>query len=722
MTNFLLEFKTYLFSLRKSIFSFFAEPSGLQIFPLKQKLQAFLLITLVAFAVYLNTLGHQMAYDDVAVIKQNDFVLKGVKGIPDILTHDSYYCYLKNNNLGNFLPEGRYRPLSIISFALEQQLVGTKHDSVPLQFIWDLNGNGIVDPDEDVIPDNKLTPDDFFARGLGLMHFTNIFLFAISLGLVYVFFTKYISFISADVIFAACLIFAVHPIHTEVVANIKSRDELLSFLFIFLSLIFVFKFFNSSKTVDLFMFSFSYLLALLSKEYALLLPVIIFFILYLLKNQFIKTYFDIKKIASLSLLVITIIGMYFIKATNLVFLIMLIYASVISVGYKFGKLDKFISFMGLPIIIYLALRFNATTQQLIDDNMFSQSIISNPFALATPEQTMATKVFILLKYLLLLIVPNPLIFDYSYSTIPYVNFADLKVIFSIVVFLFFITLFFISVFKRKPFSLILLLFFIFFLPISNFIVEIGATMGERLIFHASLGFCFLIVWPIQFIYNFKIEHKTVYGRTIMLLITFFVLFFASLTFQRNKDWENNNTLIAADYPKAKRNIVLIAGQARLKYEKAEQTKNINEKNKLLNESIQLIDEGLQLNGAYLLFYHTLALDFYLLKQYDNASSSAKAGLKIDSTDFTLKMTLTAISKEFIIQGITEYKKGNNENAILLFDKAIKSDNKNVDAFYNKAIILKQQGDTINAIDCLNKAIKIDPKKQFKERLQELKKI
>jgi hypothetical protein len=117
MTNFLLEFKTYLFSLRKSIFSFFAEPSGLQIFPLKQKLQAFLLITLVAFAVYLNTLGHQMAYDDVAVIKQNDFVLKGVKGIPDILTHDSYYCYLKNNNLGNFLPEGRYRPLSIISFA-----------------------------------------------------------------------------------------------------------------------------------------------------------------------------------------------------------------------------------------------------------------------------------------------------------------------------------------------------------------------------------------------------------------------------------------------------------------------------------------------------------------------------------------------------------------------------------------------------------------------------
>ncbi len=38
------------------------------------------------------------------------------------------------------------------------------------------------------------------------------------------------------VAFVAALIFAVHPVHTEVVANIKGRDELLAGIFFLLSL------------------------------------------------------------------------------------------------------------------------------------------------------------------------------------------------------------------------------------------------------------------------------------------------------------------------------------------------------------------------------------------------------------------------------------------------------------------------------------------------------
>ena len=79
----------------------------------------------------------------------------------------------------------------------------------------------------------------------------------------------------------------------------------------------------------------------------------------------------------------------------------------------------------------------------------------------------------------------------------------------------------------------------------------------------------------------------------------------------------------------------------------------------------------------------------------------------------------AISKDFVGIGNEFYKINKKDSALLFFNKAIKANTNNADAYYNKAVILKQQGDTLNAIDCLNKAIKIEPKQQFKERLKEL---
>ena len=170
--------KHYLSNLLEAFKFFLKLPSGLFLFPFKTRLQVFLLITGVSLVVYFNTLGHQMAYDDEQVIRKNEFVLRGIKGIPDILTHDSHFCFYKATGLKNILPGGRYRPLSVVSFAVEQQLFATKHDSVPLQFIWDLNGNGRVEPEEDYNGDHILTDDDFFARGLGFRHLVNVLLFA----------------------------------------------------------------------------------------------------------------------------------------------------------------------------------------------------------------------------------------------------------------------------------------------------------------------------------------------------------------------------------------------------------------------------------------------------------------------------------------------------------------------------------------------------------------
>ena len=163
MQLFILHCKIYFKTLWQSVVMVLKQPSQLLFFPLTQKLQVFLILTLIAAGVYLNTLVHQMAYDDEQVIRKNEFVLKGVKGIPDILMNDAFYSFYKQSNIENILPGGRYRPLSIITYAIEQQFVGVKHDSLPIQFAGDLNYNGRLDADEDLVKDYKLTEDDYLA-------------------------------------------------------------------------------------------------------------------------------------------------------------------------------------------------------------------------------------------------------------------------------------------------------------------------------------------------------------------------------------------------------------------------------------------------------------------------------------------------------------------------------------------------------------------------------
>ena len=75
MQLFFLHCKIYFKTLWQSLALFLKQPSQLLFFPLTQKLQVFLVLTLLAAGTYLNTLGHQMAYDDLAVIKTNEFVL-----------------------------------------------------------------------------------------------------------------------------------------------------------------------------------------------------------------------------------------------------------------------------------------------------------------------------------------------------------------------------------------------------------------------------------------------------------------------------------------------------------------------------------------------------------------------------------------------------------------------------------------------------------------------
>ena len=70
---------------------------------------------------YANTLNHNYAFDDSIVITENNFTQKGISGIPDLLTKD-FFEGIYGSQLE--LSGGRYRPLSLVSFAIEWQIFG----------------------------------------------------------------------------------------------------------------------------------------------------------------------------------------------------------------------------------------------------------------------------------------------------------------------------------------------------------------------------------------------------------------------------------------------------------------------------------------------------------------------------------------------------------------------------------------------------------------------
>src|SRR5439155_22255608 len=85
--------------------------------------------------------------------------------------------------------------------------------------------------------------------------------------------------------FVASVIFLAHPLHTEVIANVKSRDEILSFLFIVLTFIALCRSRQTKRSSHLASGLFSYFLALLSKEYAVSLIALIPLFLFVVKKE-----------------------------------------------------------------------------------------------------------------------------------------------------------------------------------------------------------------------------------------------------------------------------------------------------------------------------------------------------------------------------------------------------------------------------------------------------
>eukprot|EP01030_Chromulinospumella_sphaerica_P006560 gene6560-6416_t len=224
-----------------------------------------IILALLAFILYCNTFTHEFAHDDGIVIVKNEYVLEGFGGIHGILTKDAYDSYYRQLNTTNQLKGGRYRPLSIVTFAIEQQFLGAVKEADVDSVLHQAISYGVSGPSQQQLVFN--------------MHVRHVFstLWYMLGVVVLLWFFRYVTFPKYPLVaFIAALLFTVHPVHTEVVANVKSRDEIMSLLFMCLTFIYAVKYEEDRRNIKSYVLGvLSLFLAFMSKEYAITMMVFI---------------------------------------------------------------------------------------------------------------------------------------------------------------------------------------------------------------------------------------------------------------------------------------------------------------------------------------------------------------------------------------------------------------------------------------------------------------
>lgn len=434
-----------------------------------------IVIAFLSFLLYANTLNHQFAFDDAIVITGNNLTQQGTAGIPKLVTTDFFVGIYGDK--GMELTGGRYRPLSLVMFAIEMQLFGEPKTNN--------KGQAILSADR-----NQLYSYNPF-----IGHLVNLIFYALSVYLLFVLLGKWFPK-KPMIAWIGALLFALHPIHTEVVANIKSRDEIMALFFLICSFIQLHKVVEQKGVKHIFLAGLFFFLAALSKENA--------------------------------------------------FTFVLFVPILLLVVYKKSWKESFAG--SLPIwisaVAYLALRTSMVgLPSTVETN---PSILENPFVDADIGTKFGTIFVVLLRYVILLFIPHTLSSDYSYPQIPYVGLGNPEALAGVLLYLGMGALLIYGLIKREKYALFFAAFLFPLSVASNIVFNIGAPMGERFVYMSSFGFATGIAWLIATKLKVPTWKALESKKGLLAVLIVCGVFFSYTTVGRNADWYDNEALFTAD--------------------------------------------------------------------------------------------------------------------------------------------------------------------------------
>ncbi len=612
----------------------------------KNNFTIYFIFFLLSFLLYGNTFTHDYALDDAIVIADNSFTQQGFDGIKDILTHDSFTGFFGREK--KLVAGGRYRPLSLVSFAVEYQ---------------------------------------FFGKNPHVSHFINVLLYAIISVLIYIILSNLLVKFKNNkwyfsIPFVVTLLFIAHPIHTEVVANIKGRDEIMALLFSLLALYFTIKYFEHNKLRNLIYSFISLFLALMSKEnsitFVLIIPLTIYF-------------FSDKKIKN-------------------------IFVSII------------------PLI--LASGFFLFIRYLVLGNSLTKApteLMNNPFLHATFAEKYATISYTLGLYIKLLIFPHPLTFDYYPKQIPIINWNNFRAIIPFVFYLFILIYSLLKIKKKSIVAYSILYFLITFSIVSNIVFPVGTFMNERFMFMSSIGFCLIMAYFLFYIVPKYINNQKFIAKISPLLLILILSLYSFKTIDRNRAWKNDFTLFTTDVKTSSNSAKSNCSAGGKLIEKAQKTTDKEKRNEYLKLSIKYLQKSIDIypkyNDALLLLgnaYFEYNKDYdkiiYYYKRilnrnpnYENVYSNISLIFNnLDSVDYKIKVyeELYKINSNRYDINYTlgllygRYKK-NYLKAIPYFQQAIKKKPNNVQSYKDLGVIYGLLHEFKKSAEILQTASKLD---------------
>ena len=422
-----------------------------------------LLCAAVAVLVHWRALSNGFVLDDVRLVENNPAIVTLAR-LPRLFVEP--YWNIEGEHYG------LYRPLTIASFAVDRSVLGPG------------------------------------PRGF---HLVNVLLHGSVAALAWLAFRRAGRHYGTAIL--GGLLFAVLPVHTEVVANVAGRAELLAALFVLAAWLAHRRASEATARAGWWhiVAAFAYFAAILSKETAVLAPALFFADDALREGS--------RRPARWA----------------------------VAAGYATA--------LGAMLALRLvALGAHQTAEATI--------ALDNPAGAAGPWPRLATAAWVQLEYALACVAPVHLVSDYSFDAVPIARtFADPR---ALAGWTFLAALLLAAAWgwrNSRPVALAALLWAVFFLPSANLVFATGTIMAERLAYIPSLGFCLAVGHLGAALVARGGEAAGARARRIGVgaVAAIVVTACAARSFARLADWKDNLTLATTDVATMPRSAKLQAG-------------------------------------------------------------------------------------------------------------------------------------------------------------------
>lgn len=573
-----------------------------------------LLIGLLGVALYANTLFHDFTLDDFGAIKENWIVKGGLKNWGVLWTSEYRF--------GSWASPGSlYRPLTLAMFSLEWQV----------------------------------------KQGPMMGHLMNMVWYGITGWVMWNTWRRILVDYPWTLPALATLLFMAHPIHTEVVANIKSRDEIISLLCSMTALNFVWRYFDTDQKKWLYAAAIIYGTGMFAKE------------------------------SGITFLAIYPLTLWFFSRRSA------------------GEIARISAMFLIPALVFLGIRYKVLSGQNYKE---VYSILDNFIVGAKDMSSRYASAFMMCyQYLKTLIIPHPLVSDMGYPQMKPVPISDWRALLGLFSYLAMGIWALMNLGKKHFLSYAIFFYLITFSLFSNVIMLIGTSYGERLLYAPSWGYALALAWVLhKFFGNLDKEKEATFNSTTLWTVGgILLLLFAIKTLTRNNAWKDSYSLYEADYPTS-------PNCAKLNYHRSLEINNhgLDEKQEnvsnpaMIEDAIKAYTRTIELYPEYHDAYGSRGLAHFRLQQYDKAFTDYQVALKYRPNDAKV------LSNMGFIYFLRAQRPGNTlalselDSAENVYRRSIEFDPRFVDARRNLGAVLAMKRKFPPAIEQWKEGLKYEP--------------